>query len=290
MLGSCPKAAAAPASTGAVPISDAEFKAVRDLLYREVGISLSEHKRALVCGRLGSRLTTHGLNSFTAYLRLLQDSRVPGELQIAIDLLTTNETSFFREPKHFEFLRTTAAAHRRGRPFRVWSAASSSGEEAYSIAMQLAETLGEGPWEVFASDISTRVLERARSALYALERAETIPRALLQRHCLKGSGPYEGSFLLSRAIRARVKFDQINLTRPLPEVGEFDLIFLRNVLIYFDSPTKRAVVERLARQLRLEGRLVIGHSESLNGITQALEAERPTLYRVAAGARDRMQA
>lgn len=259
-------------------IADQEFEGLRALLYREAGITLSEQKKPMVCGRLGKRLTKLGLNSYGAYLRRIESGQDPAELQTAIDLLTTNETYFFREPKHFEWLRNRMKAAPAGRAFRVWSAACSSGEEPYTIAMVAAEALGERPWEVYASDISTRVLETARTGLYPLERAEHIPKPLLSRYCLRGNGKYEGSFLIAKAIRQRVQFRHMNLQRPLPELPAFDVIFLRNVMIYFDAETKAALVERLAERLLPDGRLVIGHSESLNGLTAAVEQEMPTVY------------
>jgi chemotaxis protein methyltransferase CheR len=259
-------------------INDREFEGLRALLYREAGITLSEQKKPMVCGRLGKRLEKLGLSSYGAYLQRIDGGQDPAELQMAIDLLTTNETYFFREPKHFDWLRDRMKTAPPGRAFRVWSAACSSGEEPYTIAMVAADTLGERPWEVHASDISTRVLDTARAGLYPMERAEHIPKRHLERYCLRGTGQYQGSFLIAKALRQRVQFRQINLQRPLPDGQPFDVIFLRNVMIYFDAVTKKSLVERLAARLLPEGRLVIGHSESLNGITSALHAEVPTVY------------
>jgi chemotaxis protein methyltransferase CheR len=264
----------------AAGISDQEFAQFQRLIYDIAGISMSPAKKPLVGGRLANRLAHHGLGSYGEYFRILQHEGAAGELQIAVDLLTTNETYFFREPKHFDFLRDEVLVHQRpGRPFRAWSAACSSGQEPYTLAMVLADGLGDAPWEIFASDISTRVLQRARSGQYALEQAEKVPRHYLTRYCLKGVGAQSGTFIVERALRSRVKFSQINLNQPLPEVGEFDVIFLRNVMIYFDTETKRQVVQRLAAQLRPGGFLVIGHSESLNGVTGELVVTRPSIYR-----------
>lgn len=259
-------------------ISDPEFDQLRSLLYREAGIHLSSQKKSMVCGRLGRRLGHLGLGSYSAYLKHITDGQDPAELQVAIDLLTTNETYFFREPRHFDWLRDRMRAAPPGRPFRVWSAACSSGEEPYTIAMVAADTLRERAWEVLASDISTRVLETARAGLYPMARAEHIPRPLLERFCLRGTGPCEGQFLISKTLRQRVEFRQVNLQRPLPEGPPFDVIFLRNVMIYFDTATKKSLAERLAQRLAPGGHLVIGHSESLNGITSALRSDIPTLY------------
>lgn len=264
-----------------VNISADEFGSFRELIYRIAGISLAPAKRELVRGRLAKRLKHHGLESYGDYFKLLS-GRDGTELQIAVDLLTTNETYFFREPKHFEFLRDKVlAAHPRGVPFRVWSAASSSGEEAYTIAMELAERLGDAPWEIVGSDLSTRVLERARTGHYAMERAGNIPPAYLKRHCLKGVGAQDGTFVISPELRRRVKFAQINLNEPLPELGKFDVVFLRNILIYFDNDTKRRVVARIVPLVKPGGILMVSHSETLNGITEELRVVQPAVYRKA---------
>lgn len=262
------------------PISEAVFQAIRTWIYQSAGINLSHQKKALVMGRLAPRLRHHGLVDYGEYFELLRGAEHPAELQIAIDLLTTNETYFFREPKHFDFLREKIVAqHPAGRMFRVWSAASSTGEEPYSIAMTLAATLKEGPWEVMASDLSSRVLERARSGHYAMARAKTIPRPYLREYCLKGVGSQEGTFLIEPRIRNRVQFAQVNLVGALPRIGEFDVIFVRNVMIYFDPPTKRAVVERLLPYLGSGGYLIVGHSESMNGMNEVLKPIQPSIYR-----------
>ena len=261
-------------------LSDRDFGEFQRLVYQLAGIHLSPAKKALVCGRLAKRLKHYSLDSYHDYLRLLSSGRQPQELQTALDLLTTNETYFFREPKHFEYLAEhILAARRADRPCRIWSAACSSGEEPYTLAMVLAERLGEAPWEILASDISTRVLERARSGLYAMERAKNIPEHYLRKYCFKGVGSQEGRFLVDRRLQARVSFRQINLNEPLPQLGEFDVVFLRNVMIYFSAETKARAVERIAGTIRPGGYLIIGHSESLNGVTDALKLVRPSIYR-----------
>ncbi len=271
-----------PNGGGFAPITDIEFAQFQRLVLRATGITLSDQKRALVVGRLGSRLRHRKVDSFSAYHKLLQDPREGDELQAAIDLITTNETSFFREADHFNTLRDYIQSLRPVPfPFRVWSAASSSGEEAYTVAMVLADVLGSAEWQVLGTDISTRVLDRARKALYPMERAGTIPKDFLQRFCLRGQDRHEGLFLMSRQIRERVSFVQANLCQPLPRLGPFDVAFLRNVLIYFDVPQKRRVVEAVMAQVKPGGLLIVGHSESLTGIGEGLVSLRPTVYRVA---------
>lgn len=259
-------------------LSDREFAGFQRLIRSVAGISLAPTKKALVAGRLARRLKHHGLSSYAEYHRLLDAQQ--DERQIAVDLLTTNETYFFREPRHFDFLRERVLpAHPRERTLRVWSAACSSGEEPYSIAMLLAERGGERPWEIVASDISTRVLDIAQRGIYALDGVRGMTPELLRRHCLKGTGAQEGLFAVDPALRRRVSFLQVNLNAPLPELGEFDLIFLRNVLIYFEPQTKREVVARLQTRLRRGGHLFVGHSESLNGLVEGLQPVVPAIYR-----------
>jgi chemotaxis protein methyltransferase CheR len=261
-------------------ITDHEFDQFRSFIYGAAGISLSEAKRALVCGRLAKRLQHYGLRTYGDYFGLITSGAAPEEVQTAIDLLTTNETYFFREAKHFEHIAEQAVLARgRTHPFRVWSAASSSGEEAYSIAMVLADRLGTNPWEVIGSDISLRVLRQACAGHYSMERAQHIPQAYLRRFCLKGIGRQEGTLLVERSLRERVQFMQVNLTSPLPQIGMFEVIFLRNLMIYFDLETKRQVVARVISVLKPGGHLYIGHSESLNGITDAVRLLAPSIYR-----------
>ena len=265
-----------------VAITDQEFALFQRLIYRLAGITLSDQKKTLLVGRLTKRVKHYGLPSIGQYYRLLSSGEHPEEVQQMVDLLTTNETYFFREPQHFEFLRNVASQHRSG-TFRVWSGASSSGEEAYSIAMTLAETLSGSPWEVVGTDISMTVLRKAESGIYPLERTEGIPPALLKKYCLKGVRSQAGTLLVSPDLRKSVSFRQVNLTQPMTGLGQFDVIFLRNVMIYFDTETKRQVVHNMLPMLKSDGHFIVGHSESLNGITDRLSAVRPTIYRFAKG-------
>jgi chemotaxis protein methyltransferase CheR len=265
-------------------LNDSEFQQFQSWLHSTAGINLSPAKKALVAGRLAKRLKHYKLSSYGDYFRLISHKAEAVELQIALDLLTTNETHFFREPKHFDFLRLQVLPKvSPGKPFRVWCAACSTGEEPYTLAMTLAESLGNGPldtmWEIVASDISTRVLEKARSGHYAMESAHNIPKPLLGKYCLKGTGTQQGTFMMEQSLINRVQFMQINLNTPLPKMGEFDLIFLRNVMIYFDMTTKQQVVQRMLPLLKPEGLLFVSHSESLNGITDNLKLITPSIYR-----------
>lgn len=261
-------------------LKESEFKQFQSWLHESTGINLSSAKKALVAGRLSKRLKHLQINSYGNYFQFIKGNNATAELQIAIDLLTTNETYFFREPKHFDFLKQQVLPHvSPAKPFRVWSAASSSGEEAYSIAMTLAEELTTTSWEIFGSDISTHVLTMARNAHYPIERANHIAKPLLNKYCLKGIGSQHGTFLIDKNLRSKVSFSQINLNQNLPNIGDFDVIFLRNVMIYFDQDTKQKVVARILPHLKSGGYFLISHSESLNGVSDALTMISPSIYR-----------
>ena len=263
-------------------ISDVEFVTIRDFLFSKVGISLTPSKKALVCSRLFKRVQALNFRTYGEYFELIKSGRNPAELQMAINLLTTNETYFFREAKHFEMLRDIAAKADRSKTFRIWSAACSTGEEVYTIAMTMAELSRSAQcpkWEVRGSDISTRVLDAARAGHYASDRTEDIPADYLKRYCLCGTGPYEGTLLIDKPLRDKAEFAQINLIEPLPTLVPFDVIFLRNVLIYFETPVKRKVVGQLLANLTPDGVLFVDMAESLNGVMDGLVTVGPGAYR-----------
>lgn len=263
-----------------VALTEPEFRQFQTMIYGIAGISLSDTKMSLVSGRLARRIQHYKLASYAEYFQLLTSAKVPTEMQVAIDLLTTNETYFFREPKHFDFLRDTILPPLKGtRPVRIWSGASSSGEEIYTIAMVLADVLREQPWDIVGSDISSRVLDQARLGHYPIERAEDIPQKYLQKYCLKGVGAQDGTFLIDKSLREHTKFIQINLNATLPQMDMFDVIFLRNVMIYFDMKTKQQVVARMLPMLRSGGYFIVSHSESLNGISSGVKLISPSIYR-----------
>lgn len=259
-----------------VTLRDDEFSRIQKWLYNTAGINLSGAKKALVRGRLSKRLRHLGLSSYGEYFTLLE-SDAYGEVQTAVDLLTTNETCFFREPKHFEFFRGRILPAWRSRR-RLWSAACSSGEEVYTLAMVCAEHSPTPNWEIVGTDISTRMLEQARSGLYPIQRAANIPKQYLHNYCLRGIGGQDGSFKICHELRSRLSFMHANLKEDLGRLGSFDVIFLRNVLIYFDIATKKEVVSLVIRQLKPGGHLMVGHSESLNGVTQEVNSVVPTIY------------
>ncbi|MDY7578089.1 protein-glutamate O-methyltransferase CheR [Herbaspirillum sp. RTI4] len=263
-------------------LDELEFATIRDWLFDKVGIALTSSKKALICSRLFKRVQTAGLDSYGAYFAQLVSDQFPEEAQVAINLLTTNETYFFREPKHFDMLSEIVEKAPRSSIFRVWSAACSTGEEVYSIAMTLAELqrVARAPkWEVRGSDVSTRVLEVAQGGHYGLERTESISPTMLKRYCLSGTGPYEGTLLIDRSLRDKTAFAQINLIEPLPHLIPFNVIFLRNVLIYFDPPVKRKIVTQLLDSLTPDGVLFVGMAETLNGLIDGLVTVGPGAYR-----------
>ncbi len=261
-------------------ITEEEFAWLSRYLYDNTGIVLKNGKQALVVGRLDKRLRFFNLDTYGEYFRLINQAENTIERQMMIDLLTTNETYFFREPKHFDFLRSSLLPHHpRHKMLRVWSAASSSGEEAYTLAMTLAETLANNLWEIVGTDISSRILEKAASGFYPMAAAEKIPLPLLKKYCLKGRDAYDGFFRIDASLRNRVNFKYANLIEPLPNLGRFDVIFLRNVMIYFDTPTKQQIVSRIKDLLQPGGYFFVSHSETLNGLNSELKLIAPSMYR-----------
>jgi chemotaxis protein methyltransferase CheR len=259
-------------------LTPAEFGWIKDYMYNHAGIVLN-NKQALIEGRLNKRLQHYGLSNYSDYFRMLNKPGHELETVLAVDLLTTNETYFFREHKHFEFLvREVLKKLDNHKPLRVWSAASSSGEEAYSIAMTIAEQERFSDWRIVGSDLSMRILEKAQRGVYALNSSEKIPAHLLKKYCLRGKGDLDGVLMIDPVIRRHVEFRQVNLTKQLPELGSFDVIFLRNVMIYFDSDTKQHVVNNVAQFLKPGGYFMISHSESLNGIKHELNMVLPSIY------------
>jgi chemotaxis protein methyltransferase CheR len=271
------------------------FSRFQALIYKESGIWLTAHKSSLLVGRLARRLRLLGLSSLAEYHSLVVHPDQQHERALMIDCITTNETQFFREPLHFEFLaqqvfpRLTEQANSGQRPkqIRIWSAACSTGEEPYSLAMMLLKYFPpEAEWnlEVVATDISTRVLEKARTAIFPMAKAEEIPRDLLHAFMLKGRDDQEGQVQVGPQARKLVRFSRVNLqAESYPLVGFFDLIFCRNVLIYFDQNSKARAIDRILRHLAPAGLLFVGHSEALNQVTTRLKSIAPSIYAMTDG-------
>jgi chemotaxis protein methyltransferase CheR len=263
-------------------LDEATYQALAALMYDTVGQSFSKAKKPLIASRLAPRVQRLGLDSYAAYVALITGSDDGGEFQMAVDLLTTNETYFFREPAHFDLLESELSRQRPQR-LRLWSAASSFGDEAYSLAMLLADLQQAGrigaDWSLLGTDISERVLRSAVEAIYPEDRLRHVTAERLKRYCLRGSEGSAGLVQMQARLRERVAFGQLNLCRPIEDLGPFDAIFLRNVLIYFDPPTKQAVVERVLTQLRPGGLFFIGTAEGRVPGVVGLKALAPGAFR-----------
>ena len=274
----------APVLFGLDAISDREFTLFRDFIHKHAGIALSDAKRTLLVGRLTRRLRDLGLTSFLQYYRRIEADA--DERMRMLDRISTHETHFFREPRHFEFLSAELFPRwrqraPRGRRVRVWSAASSTGEEPYSLAMTLLDGLPpEEGWthEVLATDLSRAVVEQAREGVWPTEKSAAIPPRLLKRFMLYGVGSQAGRVKVGPELRAVVRFATLNLNDAIyPVGGPYDLIFCRNVLIYFDAELRARVIRQLAGHLAPDGHLFVGHAESLHGLTE-LGCVCPTIY------------
>jgi chemotaxis protein methyltransferase CheR len=279
------------ARTQSSSMSDREFEVFRDLVRRETGIALGPHKRALLEARLAKRLRALALPSFGAYYTHLRRGDPSGEERIRfVNAVTTNETAFFREPAHFTYLdgewlpaRRAAADAGGARRLRAWSAACSTGEEPYSVAMSFLAALDGTRWDlrILASDIDTEVLSRAATGTYSLEDVARVPVAHLRRFFLRGVGANAGTVRVRPEVRELVTFRRLNLLDPSwPIRTRFHLVFCRNVMMYFDRPTQAALVARLERLLEPDGLLVLGHAENLLGLGSAMERVTSTVYRL----------
>jgi chemotaxis protein methyltransferase CheR len=270
------------------PLEQGEFGLFQRVVHREAGIHLGDIKLALVASRLLRRIRELGLRTYGSYYRRVVEDK--DELRIMLDAITTNETHFFREGRHFELLaerlvpewRDEAARGARDKHVRIWSAGCSTGEEPYSLAMALLSALPpEDGWDVqiLATDLSTRVLGIATQGVYSAEKAAAIPRHLLQAFMLRGVGSQDGNVKAGPALQAAVSFRRLNLNDDAYAVsGPFDAILCRNVFIYFNQTTRARIVSQLLGHLRPRGYFFVGHSESLGG-TPGLETVVPTVYR-----------
>jgi chemotaxis protein methyltransferase CheR len=262
--------------------TSSDFERIRAMLYKHSGIKLSDSKKDMVYSRLGRRLRATGLTSFQEYLAQIERGE-DDEQEAFINALTTNLTAFFREPHHFPILKEhVLGLHKR--PLRLWCAASSTGEEPYTIAMTMIDAFGsyKPPVEIIATDIDTNVLNKAQAGIYALDRVEKLPPETLKKFFLKGSGNNIGSVQVRKELRALISFRQLNLLdEHWPISGMFDVIFCRNVLIYFDKETQLKILKRFAPMLDAHGLLFVGHSESLYHATDLFKLRGKTVYDLA---------
>lgn len=272
---------AAKSSISDQAMSNDEFVRFSKLVYTLTGIVIKEHKREMIHSRISRRLRALNIATFSDYLALVEGPSGQKEFGELINAVTTNLTSFFRENHHFEHLRDVmlapAAAAQASR-FRIWSSACSSGEEPYSIAMTAAESPASklSNLKILATDLDTNILSRAASGLYAADRVKPIAEGQRRRFFAEAPG---GEFAVRDEVKRLIAFKQLNLLQDWPMSGPFDVIFCRNVLIYFDAETKRRIVDRMAALLRPEGALYLGHSESLLGEHPLLSSEGKTIYR-----------
>jgi chemotaxis protein methyltransferase CheR len=268
-------------------LSNEDFRFIADTIHRQAGILLADHKRNLVYSRLTKRLRALSLPDFKSYCDLLKSPKGVDELGVMINALTTNLTSFFREAHHFEHLRDTALPETvadprgHGHRIRIWSSACSTGEEPYSIAMTIkAAGLNFAGWDlrVLATDLDTTVLQTAMEGVYDSAAAQKLPKAMSDRFT-EPLGDGSGRLRAAKELRPLITFKHLNLLGDWPMRGPFDVIFCRNVLIYFDAETKTRLIDRFVKLLRPGGWLYLGHSETLTTANPALHLEGRTTYR-----------
>ena len=267
---------------------ESEFEFIRKLVYERSRICLDSGKREMVTARLGKRLRATNLASVTEYCELLRSRDAGEELAHLIDAISTNHTFFFRENAHFDFVRNTIVPEmlqrrnaERWPRFLAWSAACSSGEEPYSLAITLHQALGaDWEWHIQCTDISHRILVRAKQGIYREDVVDKMPAPLVRQYFQEGIGPQAGNYRVRPEIRRPLSFHQLNLLEGDSPLNErFHVIVCRNVMIYFDRPTQEQLIERLTRRLLPGGYLLVGHSESLTAIRHTLQPVRPAIYR-----------
>jgi chemotaxis protein methyltransferase CheR len=263
--------------------SDEDFNFIREIVYKLSRISIGPNKRVMVLSRISRRMRALQFSSVKDYCDYIKKPTGSKELSALIDAISTNHTYFFREAQHFSYLESVILQNRIQqtiKPFKVWSAASSSGEEPYSLGMALMEHARSNTgfdWRMDATDISTTVLERAKKAVYPMTSLERVPEHYIKNHCNKNTS--EDNFTVSKEIQRRIQFQQANLFELPPSLAnDYDLIVCRNVMIYFDRPTREQLINSLIRRLKTDGTLFVGHSESLNGLQHNLKMIRPAIY------------
>jgi len=271
-----------------VSFSGKAYRTLTELIYEHSRIRLGADKQMLLANRLRKRLRALGLESYDDYCAILQSPQGSEEIDELVDLISTNHTKFFREPDHFSFLSSRVLPLLIPRllasrsPLRLWSAAASSGEEAYTLAIVVAEQLRAHPsleWQIIASDISRRMLVQAQQGIYRMDVVEPVPPELLKRYFQKGIGVQAGMCRVKPGLRERLRFERINLFQgEYPVLAEQHVIFCRNVMIYFDPPSRATAVQRLTCCLSPGGYLVVGNSESLLGIRHELRPVQQGIY------------
>lgn len=263
--------------------SSPDFELVRKLIYERAGISLNDSKQDMVYSRLARRLRATGLTRFKDYLRLLENDDTD-EWEAFTNSLTTNLTSFFREEHHFPVLAAHIKARKRGQPIQIWCSAASTGEEPYSIAMTMVEVFGTftPPVHILATDLDTSVLAKAQEGVYPMARLEKMSSERLKRFFLKGSGSHEGMARVRKELRDMITFRQLNLLdASWPIRGPFEVIFCRNVMIYFDKPTQYRILQKFVPLVAHDGLMFAGHSESFHHAADLFKLRGKTVYELA---------
>ena len=263
-------------------LNHSQFQEISRIVYRQCGISLKSGKEALVRARLMKRLRALDIPSVKAYMELISSEKGKREIDTLIDVMTTNKTSFFRESAHFEYLEKTVLPELDDRRLRFWSAACSSGEEPYTLAMVLREkipAIDQKDVLILATDISNQMLETAQEGVYHRERMAGIPRAYVQKYFERVATGGEYQYRVRSTLRKLIRLAPLNLMQPWPMKGPFNVIFCRNVMIYFDRPTQQRLVNRFWDMLSPGGYLFVGHSEGLSGIGHEFQYMKPAIYR-----------
>ncbi len=265
-------------------ITPVEYKQLCSLIYDESGIALGDNKQSLVLSRLTKRLRDLHVTTFGAYLELVTADPTKEEFTRLLDLISTNKTDFFREPKHFDFLRERILPTlEREKRVRVWSSACSTGEEPYTIGITLLESVADpARWDfrILASDLSTRVLAKAAAGTYEEDRIQDVPSDVVKRHFLRGKGEHAGLVRVKPHLSDLIRFRRLNLMSDrFPITSPLDVVFCRNVMIYFDRPTQERLVNKFYQHLKPGGYLFIGHSESLQWVSHPFKLIAPTIYR-----------
>ncbi len=264
-------------------LTDQDFKKFSDLVYEKTGINLHYGKKQLLQSRANKILRKRNINSYKDYFQIIINDKSNQELVEFINLISTNVTHFFREEKHFHFMKTVWAPEvlrSKKSAVDIWSAACSSGEEPYSVGITLSELFGTNVrWNIFASDISTKVLGMAQKGIYTKDKIDNIPAPLVKKYFQEGKGQAAAYVKVKNEIRNQISFSKVNLIEPFANIKSFDIIFCRNVMIYFDLPTKQMIINKLYHHIKPGGYLFIGHSESLNGLNTQFKYIQPATYK-----------
>jgi chemotaxis protein methyltransferase CheR len=264
-------------------ISDREYKQFCDFIYTHSGIRLHDGKKEMVKARVGKQVRAKKLSSFREYFELVQEDGTKIELVKLLDTISTNLTYFFREPQHFKYLEEkvlTELNHAGAKKMRIWSAGCSTGEEPYTLAMVFMENMktAAADWQILATDLSTKVLDKAIRGVYTREKVRSVRPDLLRKYFQKGVNSHTGFYKIKKELHDRIHFARLNLMESFPVKGPFDLIFCRNVMIYFDRTTQENLANRFYTVLKPGGLFFVGHSESLLGIKHNFKYLSPSIY------------